>query len=72
MERTHCFACGEPTSVQCDYCLLPVCSRHGEWGTLWFTRRQGIVCDGCTHKLRAMGLWQGKKELSLLVAGSNR
>jgi len=69
MERTNCWECGEPTHEQCGYCLLPVCRKHGERGTLWFTRKQGIVCLVCVEKLRAMGLWQGKASIPVRADG---
>ena len=47
----HCYACHNQADERCSYCLLPICSVHGQYVQPWFTRRQVPVCTPCQVKL---------------------
>jgi hypothetical protein len=46
-----CSVCHKHTEERCSYCLLPVCSEHGEHIQPRFTRRQVLVCTPCQAQL---------------------
>jgi hypothetical protein len=50
----HCYACHNQTDERCSYCLLPICTEHGQQVQPWFTRRQVPVCKPCQAKLEAI------------------
>jgi len=46
-----CYVCHNHTEEHCAYCLLPLCSEHGQHIQPWFTRRQVLVCTPCQAQL---------------------
>ena len=53
-EPIHCYVCHHHTDERCSYCLLPICSEHGQYVQPWFTRRQVPVCTPCQAQLEAI------------------
>jgi hypothetical protein len=49
-----CYVCSNNTEERCSYCLLPLCSEHGEHIQPWFTSRMVLVCPACKAKLEAI------------------
>ncbi len=69
-ESMHCYTCHNQTDERCSYCLLPVCSEHGEYVQPWYTRRQVLVCIPCQAKLEA--IVQEEESLSWATPAGHR